>query len=1273
MNIYGYEIGPSDDPTEKFYALNLINSPFPNQMRYGRGNFSQWSNGKRIYQFWALTFYPANQCDLDKIAFLNTCFGGKGTYDCNAPENSSCDCDPGIDADNDGLNECIDCDDNDGNINTLGTCEKVPDNIALGTSGIDAGDNKEQKEQICVEKEPGGVGDPISLFNGNNYIEKVDLRFLTPNNFGLAFKRFYNSQSNIDGAMGYGWSHNFNLSLDPNYDIMGTTHINIHDASGKDLYFTETNTTRWDGTFGEKSYIIVEADSSYTWHKLDGSITNFSSTGQLQWRKDASGSQQSFNPGANGLLETITDLASDRTLTLHYDAQNRISYISGPSTDAVANGIWVTYGYDGLNNLTSTTYADGSGFTYEYNDPNETIKHNITAKRDKLNRPLATWTYDSQDRAVSNWTPDGEGVNSINYLDNDLFNIEVTDTYNVTRTYELTFNQGRSKVASISGPGGCPTCAGTDQPVRYAYDADFNITEEEYANGTINKFQQYNDRGKPQKIIYAFGTPDERTINLTYHPVLNAKLTQTEESVLNPGSIKETIWDYDDIDNKLPANLEIPNLDPTNKIHRITVKGYTRDAADAIVPLDNYYTDIRYNTKGQVASIDGPISGTQDLISYGYNPATGDLTTISMPNMPQVGDITLQNYDSAGNPHEIIDPNGNSISLGYDARNRLISYQIGGATQTLNYVNGYLDNATDLTGRLVKFVYENNFGRLEKIEDRNQNFIKNTYNTQGDVTEETVNKWVDGINDIMLKYEGYDYNDPDGIPGRLWKIINPDLTYTKLGYDEVGNINSVTDARLKTTGYLYNSRNQLKKTTQPGTIETNYDYDSQGNPKSVTDANSQPSQYEYDDLGRLLSVTSPDSGTTTYRYDVVNNQLTVKDAKNQVATIHYDALGRITAINYVDPTEDISFAYDERTNGKTKLTGMSSPAGTSSFNYNSRGQITSESPVVDGISYSTTYGYEPTTTNMSSMTYPSGMVLTYQRKTDGQLTGIQADGQQLIQDISYLLFGGVEDYTFSGISQVHNRTFDKRYLIDRIQSGAMDYDYTLNAVGDVKNISGKTTPTIVPDETTTFAYLPDTNKIDTVTDPNKPKQYAHDDNGNITSDGNLTFIYNQDNMLVQVKQGETVVADYFYDGFARRVKKILPGQGTTVYHYDKASRLIAEIQSDGTPLVDYIYLENEMVAMKLYGTHAGIYYIQNDHLATPQNVLDSSGQIVWSAAYLPFGLAEVNIETILFNIRFAGQYYDAETGLHYNWNRYYDPETGNYITPDPLGIIPRGP
>jgi RHS repeat-associated protein len=65
---------------------------------------------------------------------------------------------------------------------------------------------------------------------------------------------------------------------------------------------------------------------------------------------------------------------------------------------------------------------------------------------------------------------------------------------------------------------------------------------------------------------------------------------------------------------------------------------------------------------------------------------------------------------------------------------------------------------------------------------------------------------------------------------------------------------------------------------------------------------------------------------------------------------------------------------------------------------------------------------------------------------------------------------------------------------------------------------------------------------------------------------------------------------------------------------------------------------------------------------------DSSGTVVWAADYKPFGEATVTVSTITNNLRFPGQYYDAETGLNYNYFRDYNPVIGRYVESDPIGL-----
>jgi RHS repeat-associated protein len=80
------------------------------------------------------------------------------------------------------------------------------------------------------------------------------------------------------------------------------------------------------------------------------------------------------------------------------------------------------------------------------------------------------------------------------------------------------------------------------------------------------------------------------------------------------------------------------------------------------------------------------------------------------------------------------------------------------------------------------------------------------------------------------------------------------------------------------------------------------------------------------------------------------------------------------------------------------------------------------------------------------------------------------------------------------------------------------------------------------------------------------------------------------------------------------------------------------------------------------------YYYHNDHLGTPQSLTDQNGQIVWQAERDAFGNSQENTQSITNNLGFAGQYLDRESGLYYNWHRYYDAGVGRYIETDPIGL-----
>ena len=204
------------------------------------------------------------------------------------------------------------------------------------------------------------------------------------------------------------------------------------------------------------------------------------------------------------------------------------------------------------------------------------------------------------------------------------------------------------------------------------------------------------------------------------------------------------------------------------------------------------------------------------------------------------------------------------------------------------------------------------------------------------------------------------------------------------------------------------------------------------------------------------------------------------------------------------------------------------------------------------------------------------------------------------------------------------------------------------------------------------------------TENNTPITPVWDENGSLiehqTSDPapelNQSYQYDVQNRLIEVraKDGQRI-ARYQYDPFGRRIAKTT-GEGTTYFLYTDDG-LIAEASANGTVTTEYGWKPGSTWSsdpLTLTTTRTGspdkeTFAYQNDHLGTPQKIIDRQGQVVWEAQAMAFGETKVQANaTITNNLRFPGQYYDAETKTHYNFFRDYNPATGAYRQADPIGL-----
>lgn len=216
--------------------------------------------------------------------------------------------------------------------------------------------------------------------------------------------------------------------------------------------------------------------------------------------------------------------------------------------------------------------------------------------------------------------------------------------------------------------------------------------------------------------------------------------------------------------------------------------------------------------------------------------------------------------------------------------------------------------------------------------------------------------------------------------------------------------------------------------------------------------------------------------------------------------------------------------------------------------------------------------------------------------------------------------------------------------------------------------------------------------------PDSPSRYST--SGQPERLGQRDYEWDARGRLVEVREDSTVIARYGYDHRGLRNTKHAGGR-TTHTLYDEHHQPLAELDAKGRILRQYIWLADLPVAVidtpegvaaaaaddsatarffsdlqrlwrNAFGSNEGVAWLHGNHLGAPELATDADGQVLWRATYAPFGAATIESRTLTLNLRLPGQYFDPETGLHYNRARYYDPEQGQYLSPDPLGT-PDGP
>ncbi|MFD9570764.1 polymorphic toxin type 28 domain-containing protein [Streptomyces sp. NPDC059982] len=788
------------------------------------------------------------------------------------------------------------------------------------------------------------------------------------------------------------------------------------------------------------------------------------------------------------------------------------------------------------------------------------------------------------------------------------------------------------------------------RPLRFGYDG----------LGRITSWTDTNDR----RFDYVYDDRDRCVAQSGANGHLNVRFAYEDGATLLTDSLGHTT--RFEVDHRARVTAE---TDPTGATTR-----FAHDAVGRLLSRTDalgHTTRFAYDDAGRLVSLLRPDGGE---VRAAYDEL-GLPVEIAQPD----GRVFRATYDDRGNRTSATAPAGITTRFGYDARGHLASVTdaLGAVTSVRCDPAGLLLETVDPLGAVTRYTRDA-FGRPVAVTD-----------PLGHTTRLT---W--------------------SVEGRLLRRENPDGTAESWTYDGEGNCVTHTDALGGVTVCEYGDFDLLTARTGPDGVRHTFTHNSELRLTGVTNPQGLTWSYAYDPAGRLASETDFDARTLTYAYDPAGRLASRTNAVGARTTYAHDALSRLLCKETSDGTT--SYSYD----AFGELARAVSPDGTTLVRERDPyGRLLSET--VDG--RTTTYAYDAlgrrtgrTTPSGagSRWTYDaagrraeltaSGRTITFERDAAGrELTRTLGPGLSLSQE-----YDPLGRLTGQHVVGQDGRTLQRRGYAYRA-------DGALTSVDDA--LAGPAAFT-----------LDSAARVTAVDAANWSERYAYDDAGNQTSaawptrhpgaeaHGPRTYTGTRITSAGAVRYahdalGRTVLRQktrlsrkpdtwrYAWDAEDRMSGVTTPDGTVWRYRYDALGRRTSKQRLtpsgevaeavlftwDGTTLC-----EESAGPVTLTWTHDGLhpltqaervpgttderfFAIVTDLIGTPKELISESGDIAWRARSTLWGTTTWPRDAPAYTpLRFPGQYYDPETGLHHNHFRTYDPETARYLTPDPLGLTP---
>ncbi|MET8454533.1 DUF6531 domain-containing protein [Streptomyces sp. NPDC005209] len=805
-------------------------------------------------------------------------------------------------------------------------------------------------------------------------------------------------------------------------------------------------------------------------------------------------------------------------------------------------------------------------------------------------------------------------------------------------------------------------------PMRYTYDAEGRITSWTDRNGTTYWYE-YDDRGR---VIATGGTGNALASTIAYDDA--TRTTRVTDSL---GHTR--LYEH---------NESLRLIRETDPLGNVTAQEWNNHLRLLSVtdPL-GCTTRYDYDHQGRVASVTRP---DERSIRFTYNDL-GLPTTISEPD----GTQWRREYDERGNVTAVTDPTGRATTIAYDRTGspKRIVDALGHCTVIRNSGTGLPTEVTDALGA-VSVCERDAFGRPVTLTNP--------------LGARTQLEWT--------------------VEGRPSRRTAPDDTQESWLYDGEGNCTQYTDRTGSVSRFEYTHFDLLSARTTPDgarhefTYDTElrrnrvrnplgmtweYEYDAAGRLTTESDFDGRVQRYLYDPAGRLTQRTTPLGVAIRYWHDQLGN-VTRKDAAGHVTEYSYDAMGRMLRAAAPDATLERLWTGTGELLAET-VTVAGSTARTVAYTYDELGRRTSR-------------------------TTPSGALSTWEHDAVGNRTALMTSGRRIFferdeagREIARRISGGLTfHYDFDELDRltrllaagpegrlIQERTY--RYRVDgHLAVVAERYDgemeFGLDAIGRVTDVRAGTWQE-------TYEYDAMGNQVSASwsaehlgPEPSGPREYTgtqvmraggiryeHDSAGRMvlrqktrlsSKPDTWRYTWDAEDRLSAVVTPDGTRWRYTYDPLGRRVAKerfahdgatltervdftwdgttlceqttrgVLPAPVTVTWDHD-AQRPLAQterISFDGVP--------QEEVDSRFYA-------IVTDLVGTPTELVDEEGNIAWRMRCTVWGAGAWAADSSAYTpLRFPGQYFDPETGLHYNYFRHYDPVTARYASPDPLGLGP---